>query len=396
LSYVFLYIYELLNNIGVNTPHDGLDKLLSFWASFQKHDSIIDKYIIRWLKDYHIYYDLPETFKDFVEKHHLSTHYPKITGTEDSFDLFCNISKYDIRKSVFFTGETSKLITDCFYFVLEKIRKVFEAAGIPFDDALFRPTKKVTTWKPFKDALFYPWLKQPDRRVVLSYNEIYICRNNEWTFSTIITTEKGRQFIGYVMRQMESVLRKVTNYKFKISASIDMINPETLGKLKKLGLFMENIVQRAVTEFYKEATKTVVTVDFNSLSRIRQEALATTASLMVEEKEEPIASVPVPMTIPAADQNIFSDPADKESEDGLDGWESLKDALSDSELQALAIILHGDGIKKFADQNNIMLEVLADGINEKAMDYIGDNLLDAELTIYEDYPEHVKGMVEES
>jgi protein-tyrosine-phosphatase len=174
-----------------------------------------------------------------------------------------------------------------------------------------------------------------------------------------------------------------------------MINPETLSKLKKLSLFMENIVPKAVIEFYKETTRTVVAVDFNSLSRIRQEAMATQASLLVEEKEEPIASSPVPMTITVPDQNIFSDPSEKEPEQGLDGWELLREALNEIELQALAIILRGDGIKKFADQNNIMLEVLADGINEKAMDYIGDNLLDADLAIYEDYLEQVKGMVEE-
>ena len=35
-----------------------------------------------------------------------------------------------------------------------------------------------------------------------------------------------------------------------------------------------------------------------------------------------------------------------------------------------------------------------DGINEKSMDCIGDSLLDDEFTIYDDYIEQVKGMVE--
>ena len=394
LSYVFLYIYELLNNIGVDSPQDGLNKLVSFWTSFKNHDSSIDKYVLRWLKDYHIYYDLPRTFKEFAEEHNLTEHYPKIADTEDSIDLFCAISKYDIQESVFFTNETSKLITDCFYFVIEKIRQDFEVAGIHFDDALFRPTKKIITWKPFKDALFYQWLKQQDRRIVISENEIYICSKNEWTFSTIITTEKGRQFIGYVMKQMESVLRKVTKYKFKITANIDMVNQETLSKLKKSGLFIENIVQAAVIEFYREATKTVVTVDHASLARIRQEALATQESLIVEEQTGPIDSAPVSITLPLPDQNIFADSSDTEPAPVSDSWESLKDALSENEIQALVIILQGDSIKKFADNNNIMLEVLVDGINEKAMDYIGDNILDDELVVYEDYEEQVKGMVE--
>ena len=35
-----------------------------------------------------------------------------------------------------------------------------------------------------------------------------------------------------------------------------------------------------------------------------------------------------------------------------------------------------------------------DGINELAMDYVGDSLMDEEHVIYEDYIEEVKGMVE--
>jgi hypothetical protein len=94
------------------------------------------------------------------------------------------------------------------------------------------------------------------------------------------------------------------------------------------------------------------------------------------------------------DQNIFADPADTEPTPVSDIWESFRDILSECELQALAIILQGADIRQFADDSHVMLEVLADGINEKAMDYIGDNLLDDELAIYEDYKEQVKGMVE--
>lgn len=394
LSYVFLYIYELLNNVGTDSPQDGLDKLVSFWNSYRNHDSSIDKYVLRWLKDYHIYYDLSHTFKDFVEEYNLTKHYPKISDSKNNFDLFCTISKYDIRKSIFFTEETSELITGCFYFVIKKIRKDFEIAGINLDDALFSPTKKMVIWKPFKEALFYQWLNQPDRRVVISENEIYICNKNEWTFSTIITTEKGRQFIGYVMKQMEAVLRKVTKYKFKITASIDMINQETLNELKKSGLFIEKIVSSAVTEFYREATRTVVKVDNASLARIRQEAVATQKSLIVEEQTEQIASVPIQTTLSLQSQNIFVDSSYNDSEPVSDGWKNLKAALSKIELQALAIMLQGENIKKFADSNAVMLEVLADGINEKAMDYMGDNILDDELAIYEDYKEQIKGMIE--
>jgi len=51
-------------------------------------------------------------------------------------------------------------------------------------------------------------------------------------------------------------------------------------------------------------------------------------------------------------------------------------------------------IKAFADENNIMLEVLADSINEKAADLIGDSILeiDEEIILYDEYRENIKSI----
>ena len=393
LSYAFLYIYELLGNIGVTDPQDGLSKLMSFWKAFSAHNKSIDKYILRWLKDYHIYYTLPHSFKDFVYMNNLAEQYPKSVETDDSFDLFCSISKYNIKKSAFFTNETSKMISDCFSFVIDRIRQDFAAAGMDFDYALFRPTRKIVVWKPFKDALFYHWVKQPDKQIVLSENEIYMCKKNEWTFSTVITTDKGRQFIGYVMKQMESILRKITKFRFKLTANIDMVNYNTIRILTKAGLFIEKMVPAAVVEYHREATKTAVMVDLASLARIRQEALVTQESLIVEDQTQQKEADPVPIPFTAQDQNIFADTSEEEPTPFYDVWENLKDILNESELRALAVVLNGNDIKAFADECGVMIEVLVDGINEKAMDYIGDNLMDEDFVLYDDYKDQVSRLL---
>ena len=213
-------------------------------------------------------------------------------------------------------------------------------------------------------------------------------------------------------------MRKVTKYKYQITANINMVNQETLNRLTKSGLFIDKIIKAAVIDFYRETTKTVVTVDHSALARIRQEALATQAALIVADQAEherqaaqasqtdrldrAASSIqaesqdPTPPASqqPSSEQSLFADPADAEPAPVSDIWESLKDILDEHELQALAVILHGDDIRQFADDHHVMLEVLADGINEKAMDYIGDNLLDEDLAIYADYIDQVKGMVE--
>jgi len=78
-----------------------------------------------------------------------------------------------------------------------------------------------------------------------------------------------------------------------------------------------------------------------------------------------------------------------------DGWKALKEALTDIERKALSIaLLDKKSIKAFADENGIMLEVLADRINEKAADYIGDSILeiDEEMMIYDEYRENIAEM----
>lgn len=60
-SYAFVYIYELLNNIGVDDAQDGYEKLLEFEEKYVRQFGIsIDVYLQDWLKDYVLYYDLDE------------------------------------------------------------------------------------------------------------------------------------------------------------------------------------------------------------------------------------------------------------------------------------------------------------------------------------------------
>ena len=58
LSFAFLYIYELLNQIGTVSPIDGYRKLLAFRDNYGTLDAGILPYLNRWLTDYVIYYNL--------------------------------------------------------------------------------------------------------------------------------------------------------------------------------------------------------------------------------------------------------------------------------------------------------------------------------------------------
>ena len=58
LTYAFLYIYELLNQIGVTDPMDGYRKLTEFRDAYGALDDGILPYLNLWLMDYVVYYNL--------------------------------------------------------------------------------------------------------------------------------------------------------------------------------------------------------------------------------------------------------------------------------------------------------------------------------------------------
>ena len=58
LSFAFLYIYELINQVGVTDPLDGYQKLKAFRDSYGQLDEGILSYLRKWMTDYVVYYEL--------------------------------------------------------------------------------------------------------------------------------------------------------------------------------------------------------------------------------------------------------------------------------------------------------------------------------------------------
>ncbi len=408
LSYAYLYVYELITNIGVEGPLEGLEQLMWFWQEYRELESSLDNHIPAWIKDYHIFYDLPHTFAEFVEGVGLESFYPELTEQENRFEQYCGVASYDIRKSAFVTQENLPLFQESVGQVLEQLSVLMADNGASLEESVFQPMKSMAIWQPFKDSLFFPWNSQPDKTVMISPKEIYVCSGGSWGVSKVITTERGKKLLGYIFKQTEVVLRRLTGYKHKLKADASILTHEAVQMLENKGTSIEKLVTTVTTAAYREATKTVVTVDAGNLQKIREEALLTQEKLIVlEEEERSVLAKPEKKAEPEAlieEKNIQSTEqkavlkmAEPVAQETLSGpWAELKQALTQVERMALKVLLKdATDLKAFADAQGIMQEVLADGINEKAMDSIGDGLMDEEFVLYEDYIEDVRKLVEE-
>ena len=440
VSYVFLYVYELLSNIGVNSPGEGLGKLLAVWNTCLKFGPALENYMPGWFKDYHIYYDLPQSFTDFAKEHDMAGYFSMMflfdADADTRFEIWNRISGYNVNGSKFYNDGNEQLFRDCFYAVLDSIGDLCMEANISMEDLFIYSSGRRAPWKPFKYAVFYQWLQQNDRKVEMPGQERYYCKNNRWSANMPIYFSTQKDFVGYIFKKTEACLRQAVDYKYKLTAAPKARLNTPLSELKVLGergATLEGAIEKAVADFHRNTTRTIVTVDHANLERIRIEALGTQEKLIVpeerargelgEESGELTGDSAVGRTAlielhgewaggGVVESAVLVEPIGEpgaesgglEDQDGMadfgtaagGGWAALKEALSAVEVEALSLVLRGDaGIKAFADEHGVMLEVLADGINEKAVDHIGDSILEVDdgMSVFDEYRENVAELV---
>ena len=58
MPFVFIYIYELLNCIGAETPEECFNLLRDFCRDYKDIDDTISRYVDNWLIDFIVYNEL--------------------------------------------------------------------------------------------------------------------------------------------------------------------------------------------------------------------------------------------------------------------------------------------------------------------------------------------------
>ena len=310
---------------------------------------------------------------------------------ENKLELWNGISGYDITNSKFYKEGNEKLLSDCFDTVFKAIQDFCTERNTRLEDLLVYSVSKRSPWQPFKQAHFGSRVRQTDREIKISEFERYYCKHGQWTANLPIFYSSQKDFVGYILKKTEACLRQEVKYKYKLVADMKSGSKpfRELQRPAAKRVELDKVIEKAVADFNRDLTRTVVNVDQRNLARIREEALETQEQLIVPEEET------ISITVAEVPATSLPKPPEEEAELTMsfaDGWKALREALTEIERQALSIALNdGAGVKSLADENGIMLEVLADSINEKAADYIGDSILeiDDEMILYDEYRENI-------
>ena len=367
LTYAFLYIYELLNQIGVADPMDGHRKLAEFRDAYGALDDGILPYLNLWLMDYVVYYNLDAGLLADTPQVRFNRGIAVLDsiqsrGDEEVIRAVKQLSPKWLERSKFYREYRE----DCDTVIVRVLRRMSAHYNARCKKTMveqyfgsFSQYRVIL----FDAAVFYERQVEGSRQYKVDENYIYRCRNGLWSVQKYNCLPHSNGKLGDVLKAIDDVMRECYGYGRPIQYKLD-----TKWILK----IIREEAQRLLAE-KKAAEEKKITIDYSRLARIRDDAAVTRDRLMVEEEAEEEAP-PVQTPAPA-----------EEPEDT---------PLTRDEYRLLQSLLYGRDYG-WVRSSGLMLSVLVDGINDKLYDTFSDSVLlgDDPPELIEDYIADLKEMI---
>ncbi|MCD8077318.1 MAG: TerB N-terminal domain-containing protein [Lachnospiraceae bacterium] len=391
LTYAYLYLYELLHQIGSRTKEEGLSALLWFYEHYGALDPHIRRHFRQWIADYAIYYDLPvESIRDFIDTGFdealISLSHCDIIDDDALFPAILQLSSYHLERSRGyrqFPEDLKRIICASYRRLNSHYAARYER---PYVQKLYcNPTPR-RRYFPFYSAVFYDHRRFEHYEYRISPFRCYICDQNRWSIECDYTSRQQSKELGAFVRAADRLWREAN----------DLRPPMKPGEETKT---MVRFLSEAIIEQRKPA---VVRVEFD-LSRlpgIRRSSEAVGQALMTEEERYTEEVAPVmpkekhtaASAIPTAEPEARAIPSAIQTEEP----ETPACPLSGDELRFLQLLLYGGNLESFLTETHRMASLLAESVNEQLYDEFADTVIEFDGNtpiLVEDYREDLKGMI---
>lgn len=377
LSYAFLYIYELINQVGVEDPREGYDKLRDFWAAYGQLDAGINSYMGRWLADYVVYYGLdPALLADSeqVRRDQGITVLENIReeSTERIMEAVRCLSPRWLGRSKFYASHTEDMdaVTAA---VLRRVSDHYDRRCKKTMVEQYFGSMAVCTARPFDTAVFTDPLKRRNYEYAVDAQCTYRCKNGVWSVLKRTAPPGSGKKMDELLKTIDALMRQHTGDRHPIQAALDT---------KWIVKIIEEEIE-ALDAAKKAAEEQKVTINYAQLTQIRRDAEFTQEKLIVDEEVEEIGEA-------AEADGASAPPAPPEPAPGP--APSGDTPLSPAEYRLAQCLLYGGDLGWVQAEGHI-LSVLVDGVNEKLYDTFLDSVLDDTPQVIEDYTEDLKEMV---
>lgn len=368
-SFAFVYIYELLHCIGVDTPLTAFYRLQEFLESYREYEPSLERYLQSWMRDFVVYYGLDSALLNTVsdaafDQALLILLDHRSHDEETLFEALCSLSSYPLQNSAFY-----KQYPNDVKWVTCAVFKAFSAhhearCKNTLCERLFG-RKTTCPYTMFASAVFYDRMKYTDYSYQLNPIHTYSCRGGNWMCEKYYGNRGKNKELGNILKTVDRLMRRA--YAFP-----QVLKDEDCTKL------LTGIVTKEIDAFLAEKKMRearTVKIDLSKLQGIRVDADETRDKLLLEQAEEVVI---VPET---AEQSVAL---------------TNDTGLSDAEYRFMQCLLYGGDYMLVLQENALMLTMVADCVNEKLFDLIGDTAIDFDGDtpyVIEDYIEELKGWI---
>lgn len=421
LSFAYVYLYELINLVGVASAREGYDAMLAFGTAYRRFDAHFGKHLDAWLDDFVIYYGLDASLlrtRSFAKRdaafdvllHHESH------AEDELFNALVTLGDYAIVDSLFFVEhetELRQLVVHGYRIASQHHAKLKTTLPIKLAGRL----KSERLWL-FERAVFANPLEIDTTMYQISVHDTAYCRNGAWFRTRYEALERPLPWVTQLLETCECALRDAYAY------------PNTLERKLTTKYLLKAIETRA-DELAKEARlreERAVHIDFSQLDHIRAAAETTCEKLIVEGKDEVARDGKLENTSiellasgdGAVAQTVLSshgsatgasgscatrfvhpspdatriETAHSETQCPLPSEPSL---LTSDEIGLISCLLTGGSTREFERAHACMASVLVDSINDKLYDEFADICIDTctgEPVIIEDYVPELRDLLD--
>ena len=378
-SAVYIYLYELLNLIGTDSPEDALQKLKAFEAGYLDAgygDALMRSNLRRWMTEMVVTHALPENAAQQYADPALLEWDQALAALQSPDDytdaeVFSALCFFDGKRLA--QSPVNRLLPDRGTRLFSRVWRLALRQSQEKKQDLFARCfgeRTVRAWYPFSNAI-YCWEKEPaDCVYELDACRSYRCRGGTWEMLSWESLSFDRQLLHGLLRQTDAMLRrylKTGNYLKE--------KPEEAWISPCVRAVIEAEQQEAA-----EAARPKVRLDLSGLEQIRQDAMITRDSLLTdEERAEAEAEPALPKQAEAPAQRIQPELP-----------------LDDVQLEILRALLGGKPASGIIRTHHLMPAMTADMINEAMFDEIGDSVVACDndiLSLVEDYREDLIRML---
>lgn len=437
--YVTLYCYELLNKIGVLSSEDAFNRLIGVWENCREFCPSLDKTMPLWLKDFYAFNDISGDFTELQQGFPVKPDSAdKITSElmdsnyKDKLDYLMSHSSYNLKGSIFYTDEHIPLLSAAVETALKALEGYFRNHGIPLFELICGRPKKDFGWSPFAGAYVDRERMDGFRACRISSTERYCIKRGLPCFERF-ESAPFRNFIGYILKATESVLRERTGFRYSIVPNLsvvldDFLNRERLYKAVNEPEF-SSVIPNAVQAYCDEhgifpprkepkrkkspdygdkpqyqpplAKPQKIEIDLAALDSIRREADETAKKLIIEEYEDALPEDQISEITSAIVDEVFEELTEQArsavgSQNDFSSlsepWKALAEAL-DERLLCVVMALDNGTAEAYCRDMGALPETVFEEINALSLEYIGDVMIENGEFV-PDYCEDIRKIIE--